>query len=140
MEAAAGEPAAAIFARRGEAAFRGLEAEALRSALAEDPRPGLVIACGGGVLESAANRERLAARALVLWLRVSPETAAARLGPAERSSRPLLAGPDAASRLRALLEAREAAYGAAADATVETDGKDPEAVADEAARRCRERP
>lgn len=137
MEAAAGEPIAVLFARRGEAAFRDLEAEALRSALADDAREGRVVACGGGILERAENRDRLRERCVVVWLRVSPATAAARLDRAARSERPLLAGARAMERLEALLTARQAAYEAAADAIVETDGRSAEAVADEAASRWR---
>lgn len=137
VEAAAGEPIAALFARRGEAAFRDLEAETLRSALADDAPKGRVVACGGGILERAENRDRLRAGCFVIWLRVSPQAAATRLGRGARSKRPLLAGAPGEERLRSLLDARQAAYETAADAIVDTDGRSAEAVADEAASRWR---
>lgn len=137
---AAGRPVAALFAERGETAFRALEAEALAALLERDPRPGLVIALGGGALGVPASRDRLRARAAVIWLRVAPGTAAGRLGAAGAAARPLLAlaGGDAPEgALRALLAAREATFAGAADAEVETDGRTPEEVADEAADRWR---
>lgn len=52
-----GRSVAQIFAESGETAFRVLETDALTSALAE---PRLVLALGGGALETPANRQALA--------------------------------------------------------------------------------
>ena len=113
---------------RGEEAFRALEARALASAL-EDSAQGVVIACGGGILERGENRERLA-QAFVLWLLVTPETAAERMGPAGRDSRPLLDGGSVLDRLRSLEAARSELYRRAARATVDTEGRSAAEVAD----------
>ena len=53
VEARAAMPVAEIFARRGEAAFRDLEAEAVRDACR---RERLVLALGGGAVERASTR------------------------------------------------------------------------------------
>ncbi|MGB7134502.1 MAG: shikimate kinase [Acidobacteriaceae bacterium] len=56
VEAGAAMPVAEIFARRGEAAFRDLEGEAVRDACR---RERLVLALGGGALERASTRTLL---------------------------------------------------------------------------------
>lgn len=127
---AAGADVPGIIRREGEAAFRAREAAALRIALEEDPRPRLVVACGAGALLDPENRARLTARALTVWLRVSPETAAGRLGAMPGKARPLLEGNDPASRLSALWEARRESYEAAGTAVVDTEGRTPDEVAD----------
>ncbi|HET9940110.1 MAG TPA: shikimate kinase [Candidatus Eisenbacteria bacterium] len=120
-----------VIRSRGEEAFRALEARALGSAL-EESAQGVVIACGGGILGRDENRERLA-RAFVLWLLVTPETAAARMGSAGRDSRPLLNGGSVLDRLRSLEAARSELYRRAASATVDTEGRSAAEVADLAA-------
>jgi shikimate kinase len=63
---------------------------------------------------------------------VSPETAAGRLGAAGADDRPLLDGTGPlAARIASLLAERRALYEEAADAAVPTDGRTPEAVAEE---------
>ena len=57
VEDRAGMTVAEIFAGRGEAAFRALEAETIREIVRGEP---LVLALGGGALESAATRSLLA--------------------------------------------------------------------------------
>lgn len=135
---AAGLDVPALIRRDGEPSFRAREATALRAALEADPRARLVVALGAGALLDPENRARLAARALTIWLRVSPKTAAERLGAEPGTARPLLEGGDPASRLRALSEARRESYEAAAAAFVDTDGRTPDEVADLVAARVRE--
>lgn len=117
IERRAGMAVADIFAVHGEAHFRRLEAEALSDAMSRT-RPA-VVALGGGALVDPESRRLALARGTVVWLRVSPEAAAARC--ATEGGRPLLAGADGADTLRRLLAAREAAY-AQAHHVVETDG------------------
>jgi shikimate kinase len=124
---------------RGEGAFRELETRALARALEEGASQGLVVACGGGILEREENRERLGRAAHVIWLVVTPETAAGRMGGAGRDARPLLDGGGVVERLRSLHEARRAAYRRAAHATVDTEGRSATEVADLAAATWRER-
>jgi shikimate kinase len=128
---AEGAPVAAILTSRGEGVFRELEADALRAALAEgDASPGTVVACGAGVLGRAENRAVLREGAFVVWLAVTPETAARRLEGAGAATRPLLSGKPVEARLRELWEARRVLYEEAADAAVETDGLTPAGVVD----------
>jgi shikimate kinase / 3-dehydroquinate synthase len=91
-----------LFARRGEAGFRAVEARAL-FALLETPRP-RVVALGGGSLLSDEARRRALSEAFVVVLEISAETALARTA---GSDRPLLKGR---AELERLFEARQAAY------------------------------
>lgn len=125
IEARAGKSVAAIFAEDGEARFRELEREAVREAVG---LPDAVVATGGGALVDAESRRLLLASGRVVRLDARPETIVDRIGSA--ADRPLLAGLDRAARIakvRALLAARAAAYGAAPDAVV-TDGLDIDGV------------
>ncbi|HMI30117.1 MAG TPA: shikimate kinase [Candidatus Limnocylindrales bacterium] len=117
----------AILEEQGEERFRDLESRVLDQVL--DAGEGLVLACGGGILGRAGNRDALKERARVVWLAVDPATAAARLGPLAAGGRPLLGGSPLVERLRALLLSREDAYAAAADLVVETAGRSPEQIA-----------
>src|SRR5262245_34971319 len=66
-----------ILAVLGENGFRELESETLAEVL---ERPdGFVLATGGGTIERRQNRERLAARAICIWLRADPEVLAERM-------------------------------------------------------------
>lgn len=129
VERVAGESVAEILVKRGEPAFRELESSALAAALSGEAARGLVIACGGGVLGSERNRERLRDSAVVVWLQVSPEGALERLGNEERAKRPLLRGTSAIASLRALLEARRGLYETAAQHAVDTENRSAGEVA-----------
>lgn len=151
---AAGTPVPELLRRRGEAPFRAAEEAALRAALdqadarpapvagAAPPgagggrrRPGLVLACGGGAVVHEGSRALLRERAFVVWLQVGAEAAAARLGVAGAGGRPLLSGAGTlAERLESLGRARAPHYGAAAHASVATDGLTPSEVAAEVER------
>jgi shikimate kinase len=121
----AGMPIDDIFASRGEAQFRALEREVIADVCAS-PAP-LVVACGGGSVIDPDNRKQLRNAGVVVWLRASVAVLAERVG--DGNTRPLLAhGPEAA--LTRLERLREPLYEAAANVAVETDGIDPDAVAD----------
>lgn len=129
IETVAGRPVAEIFATDGEAAFRVLEHDALADVCAS-PAP-LVVACGGGAMGDAANRRRVRAAGVVVWLTADPETLAARVGQgADRAQRPLLAGDDPpVATLERLASLRAPAYEAAAHVTVDTTGRTVDEVA-----------
>lgn len=114
-----------IFAAEGEVAFRELEADVLRIALAR-PGPAVVAVAGGAVLDPA-TRELLRGAGTVVWLRARPDTLAHRVGDGE--GRPLLNG-DAAAALARLDAERQPVYAGVAQVVVEVDGLDPEDVAD----------
>lgn len=119
VERRAGATVAQVFARQGEATFRGMEADALAEALAGRPA---VIATGGGIVVDDGNRRLLHERGTVVWLRCDLTTLARRLRhPAE--SRPLLDG-DVESTLRRLASEREALYRDVADVVVDTSALD----------------
>ena len=120
-----------LFAESGEVGFREIEARVTRDIAARAPEAAeLVVAAGGGWMFNRAARTALP-RATTVWLKVGPAEAARRMGP-ERADRPLLAGVDPASRLRALLDERLPAY-RDATYTVDTAGRTADAVAREVA-------
>jgi len=121
IEARAGTTVAALFAERGEEAFRALERAEAR-AVAELPRR--VVAAGGGAFARPETRALLQEGALVVWLRADIETLFARIP--DDGSRPLAANH---AIMRALLAEREPSY-SLADVTIDTAGRTPAEVAE----------
>lgn len=101
--ALAGKAIADIFVDDGEEAFRVLETQALRSAIASSDG---VLSLGGGVVMRPENRELLAGQPVV-WLEVSLADAVARVGMG--TNRPLLLG-NVRGRLLELLTERTPVY------------------------------
>jgi shikimate kinase len=125
-EARAGLTVAEIFQRDGEAAFRSIEAEAVRAA-AERER--VVLALGGGALEWPATREFLAAlpNRRVVYLEAPLDTLVDRCaGQPDAPVRPVLRDRE---RLAARWQARQPLY-RAAHLTVATADRTPANVAD----------
>lgn len=129
IERAAGDSVAALFARRGEAAFRALEKRALRRAV---KRRGAVIALGGGTLLDPRQRA-LIRDGFLVSLSCSRSELARRLRP-QRRSRPLLAGGALDERIARLLASRREAY-RDAHCRVSTTARSPKAAARLIARR-----
>jgi len=124
-----GRAVSRIFAENGEPAFRALETEALTSSLTE---PRLVIALGGGALETEANRHALgaASQTCTVLLTATFETLYQRceqqIAAAADSSlpiRPLLGDREAAATR---LARREANYHSTANLILDTTGQQPE--------------
>ncbi|MFS8203558.1 shikimate kinase [Streptomyces sp. CWNU-52B] len=111
-----------IFVDEGEGAFRALEKEAVRRALAEHDG---VLALGGGSILDADTRELLAGQPVV-YLSMDVEEAVQRTG--LNAARPLLA-VNPRRQWRELMEARRHLYTEVARAVVATDGRTPEEVA-----------
>jgi len=124
VERAAGCSIADLFAREGERAFRDLEGRVTRAAAVESRT---VVSTGGGWMARPELRD-IWPDAVRVWLRVEPGSAVSRLA-RNRSTRPLLAGPDPEAALRRLLADRLPAY-RLAEIAVRTDGLAPEAVVD----------
>jgi len=122
VERVAGRSIATVFAEQGQSGFRDLEARVTRAA-AVDSRT--VVSTGGGWMARPELRETWP-DAIRVWLRVEPGSAVARLA-RERSTRPLLAGPDPEAELRLLLADRLPGY-RLAEIAVRTDGLAPGAV------------
>jgi shikimate kinase/3-dehydroquinate synthase len=117
-----------IFASKGEAAFRAQECEFLASLLDPDgTEPGLVLALGGGTLESHAAAELLRGRAKVVYLVVDSAEAWAR---SERSGRPLARDR---AQFEALQASRRATYEDVADWVTPVHGRSVEDIAHEIA-------
>jgi shikimate kinase len=123
VERAEGRTVSDIFVDSGEAHFRAVEREAVSHALGEHAG---VLAVGGGAVMTPETRSLLAGHAVV-FLRVGLTDAAARVGLGV--SRPLLLG-NVRGTLKTLLDARTPVYEAVADASVDTDGRGPDEVAD----------
>ncbi len=98
IERRAGRSVADIFEREGEAGFRTRERRALEQIVAET---GVVVAAGGGVMSSAANRELLAGRATTVWLDADFETLVRRVEAQPEVERPLFVDRDRARQLYA---------------------------------------
>jgi shikimate kinase len=124
IEAEKGVRVAEIFARDGEAAFRKIEHEAIARLSGEDR---LVLALGGGAIETAATRELLlnAGGTLLVHLDVELATTLARCGGTERT-RPVLADQ---ANLSARYERRLPLY-RMAHISIATDALTPEQVVD----------
>ena len=122
--AATGKPISDIFVDDGEDHFRALERQAVAAAL--DGFDG-VLALGGGAVMAAETRERLRGHTVV-FLDVGLADAVRRVGLG--AGRPLLAINPRAT-LKHLLDQRRPLYQEVATATVVTDGRTPEDVADE---------
>ncbi|MEX1009555.1 MAG: shikimate kinase [Acidimicrobiia bacterium] len=123
--AAAGVPFEELWATEGEAGFRARERVAVADAAASPAA--LVIAGGGGVVLDPDNRRVLRGSGFVVWLDAPPAVLASRLGGDD--SRPLLVGGDRVTTLTRLGDTRAPAYEAAADVTVDTEGRTVDEVA-----------
>jgi shikimate kinase len=114
-----------IFEREGEAGFRQRETEVLLELTAREP---IVLATGGGAILAAANRERLKATGVVVYLETTLHQQLQRVGSGR--GRPLLKGVDLAARLKELREIREPLYRETADLVISTDNRRVNRVAD----------
>ncbi len=124
VETRAGRTVAELVAEKGWPHFRRLESEALAEAVQSG---NTVIAGGGGIVESLANRDLLK-RTTVVWLEAPLPRLLARLE-ADATRRPLLE-EDAALRLADLARTRGPLYAELADHRVATGDSSPEQVAD----------
>lgn len=128
-----GRSPASLLHEQGEAAFRRMESDAARAVLA---KPRITLATGGGWGAQPGHLAGLDASTFSVWLKVDPATAVARIASARNGAagpaaavRPLLDDlPDPRAVAEALLKLRTPFY-QRARATVDTDGKTPERVA-----------
>ncbi|WP_308294903.1 shikimate kinase [Streptomyces sp. JJ66] len=119
-----GKAVADIFVDDGEAHFRALERDAVRTAVADHEG---VLALGGGAVLAAETRALLAKRPVV-FLETGVAEAVRRVG--LDAPRPLLA-VNPRQRWRALMEERRPLYTEVARAVVSTENRGPEEVADD---------
>jgi shikimate kinase / 3-dehydroquinate synthase len=123
IETRSGLTIAQIFAQRGEAYFRRLEAEAAVELAGEED---VVIATGGRFMLDPANALDLGRDALVFCLAASPEEILARLND-DVARRPLLDVLHPEARIRQLLDQRAERYGRFRQ--IDTGGKRVDEVA-----------
>jgi shikimate kinase len=122
----AGQPTAELARDKGEAALRDAESRALGKVLSD--LPPLIAGVAGGVVESAADRDRLrTADGLVVYLQAPIEVLIERVG--DGGGRPWLR-PDPAAAMRRLFAGREDHYRDVADLVVDTTDGDAAAQAD----------
>jgi shikimate kinase/3-dehydroquinate synthase len=126
IEQRAGRTVAAIFEAQGEAGFRTLEREVASDLLGTSGS--CVVALGGGTVLEFALRRRLLREGTLVTLQASLDTLLQRVTNGE--GRPLLAGGDVRSRLRALLAERADVY-AECHAVVDTSARALDEIARE---------
>ncbi|TWU41723.1 shikimate kinase [Novipirellula artificiosorum] len=123
----AGKSVPEIVEQQGWAGFRDLEEEIVRTFAARD---GLVIDCGGGVIERESNFGVLREAGPVFWLKASPRTIVERIGGDDQ--RPSLTGTKSfTDEVVEVLERRTPLYERIAHKTIDTDSRSIEAVAAE---------
>jgi shikimate kinase len=115
-----------LWERGGEDAYRGFERAAVLETLA-DPRPSVLAAPGGVVLDPEVRRALERPEVAVVWLRATLETLASRVVSGDH--RPLL-GENPSAVLGQLATLRHPVYAELADVVVDVDSLDPESVAE----------
>lgn len=126
LERRQGMPIAQIFGELGEGGFRELE----KKITAELQELGnMVLAPGGGWITDPETVALIRPPAVLVYLRVRPETALRRLNSAPQS-RPLLNRPDPLGEITRLFEARKLKY-QGADIEVSAEIHTPEQVTQE---------
>jgi len=123
IEAAAGYTVPEIFERFGEAYFRDGERRVIARLLRD--KPACVLAAGGGAFQDPETRQRVAERAVSVWLKADIDMLARRM--ACHGDRPMLDGADGdiAARLADLAKVRDPIY-ALADLHIETGDGAPD--------------
>jgi shikimate kinase len=129
LETRYGKSIRAIFAEEGETAFRDKEATVLAKLCG---RRRCVVSTGGGVVVRQANRALLRASGYVVWLTADAETLWRRLQDDDGERRPAL-GVGGRAEVEEILRVRQPWYEECAHLTVQTEGKTPEALAEEIA-------
>ncbi|MEX2174903.1 MAG: shikimate kinase [Pirellulaceae bacterium] len=117
-----------IFAERGEAAFRDLEAAIVADLAAQDRH---VVALGGGAILREQNRQAIAGRGAVVWLQASAKTLLHRINadPTTGDRRPNLTAQGGLAEIQALLSEREPIYRQCATLIVDAEQLAPEIIA-----------
>lgn len=119
-----GVPIVTIFEIEGEEGFRRREAAVLAELSALGRR---VVATGGGMVLSEANRDLMRATGTVVYLRARAEALWQRMR--HDTTRPLLATPDPRATIAELLEKREPLYRQAAHLIVDTGAQSASTLA-----------
>ncbi len=105
-----------IFDYEGEQGFRNRESNVINELT---QLKNIVLATGGGAILRKENRDRLARRGFVIYLKVSVKTQLERTS--RDKSRPLLQIEDPEAKLRELADTRRPFYEATCDFSISTD-------------------
>ena len=134
IQRVAGKPIPEIVAERGWGGFRDLEQEVVADAAKKD---GLVIDCGGGVIERQANIDALRRAGTIFWLKASVPTIVQRI--AGDDQRPSLTGTKSfTEEVAEVLQRREPLYRQMAHHEIDTDQLNIEQVVDAICRKLQQ--
>lgn len=106
-----------IFAKYGEAHFRDIESELVKTLGLEG---NTIVSCGGGVVVRPENVENMKKSGKIIFLCATPETIYERVK--NGKDRPILNGNMNVQFIAELMEKRRALYESAADIKIDTDG------------------
>lgn len=120
-----------IFKEKGEAYFRELETDLIKSFAGVEPA---VISCGGGAVLKEENVRLMKESGKIVLLTAEPETIYERVK--DSTERPVLNGNMNVSYIKDLMEKRRPKYEAAADVKVATDGKTAKEICGEILEVC----
>lgn len=123
----AGLSIAEIVARHGWGKFRDAEAEIAKEVAGLDNR---IIVTGGGVVTREENIRELKRNGILVWLDAGADELARRIG-RDTTRPPLVSGRTPGDDIEMTLKERLPLYQKAADLTVSTENKTPEAIAGE---------
>jgi shikimate kinase len=124
IEASTGVDISYIFDVEGESGFRKRE-EKLVASITQ--KKNIVLATGGGAIESENNRRYLASNGFVVYLETSIEDQVLRTTPNKK--RPLLQNVQPKKRLQELMQKRKGLYESIADTIVNTEGHNSHSLA-----------
>lgn len=132
IEERTGADIAWIFDVEGEAGFRDRESAILDELTQKSP---VLLATGGGIVLRESNRQILASRGTVVYLKTTVEQQIERTS--KDRKRPLLQTENPAAVLIELMNIRGPLYNEIADIVVETDRRSPRSVALDIAKQLR---
>lgn len=115
-----------IFDVEGESGFRERESRMIEQL---SGRKNIVLATGGGAVVAQENRKWLVERGLVVYLRASISQQLERTS--RDKNRPLLQTLDPEAKIRELMSLRDPLYMEVANITIETNRRNPKAIAQE---------
>ena len=115
-----------IFAQYGEDHFRDIESQLIVDIGKEEPS---IVSCGGGVVVRPQNTQNMKEIGRIVFLTATPKTVHERVK--NSNDRPILNGHMNVEYIAELMEKRRALYEAAADITIQTDGKMREQICEE---------
>jgi len=124
IEANTGVDISYVFDVEGETGFRKRE-EKLVEVITQ--KKNIVLATGGGAIESENNRRCLANNGFVIYLETSLEDQVLRAKPSRQ--RPLLQDVEPKKKLQELMQKRKSLYESIADTIVNTEGHSPRSLA-----------